>query len=138
LAIGRGHTFPNRKNAEVFEPLAALNERFSKLQDTLAAAMRHAALLMGEQPRSFLGVLVFFEKLGVVESTETWQRSRLIRNMAAHHYETSYDLIAEHFNALAELSDMLLMTTKRLTACAERDLNIKPEPGDFVDEFARL
>jgi hypothetical protein len=36
-----------KKDQALFESLAAINERFAKLQDILAAAMRHAALLMG-------------------------------------------------------------------------------------------
>lgn len=51
-----------KKDQALFESLAAINERFSKLQDTLAAAMRHAALLMGEPTDSFLKVLSFYEK----------------------------------------------------------------------------
>lgn len=38
----------HKKDVELFETLAAINERFAKLQDTLASAMRHSALLMGE------------------------------------------------------------------------------------------
>lgn len=33
----------NKKNIALFESLSSINERFSKLQDTLGAAMRHAA-----------------------------------------------------------------------------------------------
>lgn len=43
-----------KKDPELFESLAAINERFAKLQDTLGAAMRHAALLMSEPTESFL------------------------------------------------------------------------------------
>jgi len=39
-----GRRLANRKKDVVlFESLAAINERFAKLQDTLAAAMRHGA-----------------------------------------------------------------------------------------------
>ena len=64
--------------------LAAFNERFVKLQDTLAAAMRHSALLMGETTAPFLRVLALFVKLQVIESIESWQVCRTVRNMAAH------------------------------------------------------
>jgi hypothetical protein len=128
----------NPKDVALFETLAAINERFAKLQDTLAAAMRHTALLMGEQPDSFLKVLTLFEKLGVVASIDTWQQSRLLRNAAAHNYETSYTAIAEHFNTVAELSDMLLDTARRLLQRVEQDLDIRPHPGEFDAEFHRL
>ncbi len=38
----------------LFEAMAAINERFAKLQDTLGAAMRHACILSGEPADSFL------------------------------------------------------------------------------------
>ncbi|WP_211235103.1 hypothetical protein [Azohydromonas australica] len=46
-----------QKDVELFESLAALNERFAKLQDTLAVAMRHGALLKSEATSQFLKVL---------------------------------------------------------------------------------
>lgn len=127
-----------RKDSELFETLAAINERFAKLQDILAVSMRHTALLMGEQSDSFLKVLSFLEKLGVLESTELWQRSRMARNIAAHDYETDYDAIAEHFNALADLAPMLFQTARRLIDRIEQDLAIKPATGDFLEEFSGL
>lgn len=104
----------------LFEPLAAVNERFAKLQDTLGAAMRHAHLLLGERGDSFLKVLAFFAKVGVVDSVESWQTCRTARNLAAHDYEIEYAAIAEHFNTLHELAPMLIATAQRLCAyCAE-------------------
>lgn len=43
----------HKKDANFFEALAAVNERFSKLQNTLGSAMRHSLLLSGEQADSF-------------------------------------------------------------------------------------
>ena len=43
------HLGANSKSQELFESMAAVNERFAKLQDTLGAAMRHSLLLAGEQ-----------------------------------------------------------------------------------------
>ena len=49
-----GETLTQRqKDNDLFEALAAVNERFSKLQDTLGSAMRHALILLGEQVDSF-------------------------------------------------------------------------------------
>lgn len=115
-----------KTDPELFEPLAAVNERFAKLQDTLGAAMRHALLLAGERSDSFLKVLAFFVKVGVAESTEAWQTCRTARNLAAHDYEIDYSAIAEHFNALHELVPMLYATsTKLLDYCAD-NLGIAP------------
>lgn len=41
-----------RKDAAQFELPAAVNERFSKLQHTMSAAMRHAAMRMGKPTES--------------------------------------------------------------------------------------
>ncbi len=35
----------HKKDVDLFETLAAINERFAKLQDSIASAMRHSALL---------------------------------------------------------------------------------------------
>lgn len=128
----------HRKDVDLFETLAAINERFAKLQDTLAATMRHAALLMSEPADSFLKVLAFYEKQGVLESAELWQQSRMARNMAAHDYETDYSTIAEHFNTLQQLSGMLYGTAQRLITLAWEQLNVAPESGDFQQEFDTL
>lgn len=127
-----------KKDVALFESLAAINERFAKLQDTLAAAMRHSALLMGEPTDSFLKVLALFEKLGVIESTADWQRSRAARNLAAHDYETDYDDIADHFNAVHDLTAMLYATARRLSDTCRHALQIEPINADFSTEFVRI
>ena len=93
----------HKKNVEIFESLAAINERFAKLQDTLGAAMRHANLLAGEPSETFLKVLGFYEKAGVLESVASWQLCRTTRSLATHDYETEYAEIADHFNSLQTL-----------------------------------
>lgn len=128
----------NRKDVQFFETLAAVNERFATLQDTLASAMRHSALLLSEPAEHFLKVLAYFEKCGVLESVETWQESRMVRNMAAHDYETDYELIAEHFNALHTLMPMLLRTSYNLVQHADNTLSVRPRSNEFAKEFAQL
>lgn len=125
----------HRKDTEVFEALAAFNERFAKLQDTLGAGMRHAALLMGEANSPFLRVLALFEKLGVVDSVEAWQLGRTARNLAAHDYDTDYAVIAEHFNELNLLRPGLMATSARLLDVCRSALAIGPSTSDFAAEF---
>jgi hypothetical protein len=60
-----------KKDEQLFESLSAINERFAKLQDTMGAAMRHAAMLMSEPADSFLKVLAFYEKNGVIDSVSS-------------------------------------------------------------------
>lgn len=127
-----------RKDVDLFETLSAVNERFAKLQDILATAMRHSALLLGEPTDPFLKVLAFFEKQQVLASVEAWQESRMVRNMAAHDYETEYDKIAEHFNTIHSLVPMLLNASQRLLSLTEQELNVKPASGEFEAEFNQI
>ncbi len=124
-----------KTDTDLFEPLAAINERFAKLQDTLGAAMRHALLLSGEKADSFLKVLAFFVKSGVVESTEAWQTCRTARNLAAHDYEIDYAAIAEHFNLLNELAPMLYVTASNLLDYCAGSLDIEPADGELRQLF---
>jgi hypothetical protein len=127
-----------QKDAALFESLAAFNERFAKLQDTLGAAMRHGALLMSEANTPFLKVLALFEKLAVIESIDSWQMCRTARNLAAHDYETDYALIAEHFNELHTLQPVLVRAASRLLSLCAQSLSILPTTADFESEFQRV
>jgi hypothetical protein len=126
------------KDRELFDSLAALNERFSKLQDTCAAVMRHAAILSAERTETFLVVLSFYEKVGVIESVDAWQRIRMIRNIASHDYETNYDEIAEHFNALHLSIPQLLRTGVRLVDFCKQSLEIAPNLGAFSSDYQQI
>jgi len=126
------------KDVGLFEALSAINERFGKLQDTLGSAMRHAALLAGEEHNTFLRTLAFYEKIGVLDSITRWQLARATRNAAAHVYETDYATIAEHFNALNALIPALYGDSSRFVAYCRDNLSITPAPGDFEQEFMDL
>lgn len=128
----------SRKDEELFETLAAFNERFAKLQDTLGAAMRHCALLMGETTTPFLKVLALFEKLEVIDSIDAWQLCRTARNLAAHDYETDYAVIAEHFNELQALEPILVKAAAGLLVQCAQNLRIHPATSDFEGEFQRV
>ena len=124
-----------KKDIELFEALAAVSERFAKLQDTLGAAMRHSLLLSGESADSFLKVLAIFEKFAVVNSIEDWQTARSARNLAAHDYETDYAVVADHFNTLHGLKPGLFVVAARLLSYCARDLAVIPRSPDFDAEF---
>ena len=136
--LAGAHLATHKKDTHLFEALAAINERFAKLQDTLAAAMRHSLVLSGERADSFMKVLAIFEKWGVVESIEVWQLARAARNIAAHDYETDYELIAEHFNSLYTQFSMLFGTAQRLVRYANQSLQVAPNSSDFSQEFNQI
>jgi len=125
-----------KKDNDLYESLAAINERFAKLQDTMGAAMRHSLLLAGEPADSFIKVLAQFEKMGVVASIEDWQVLRLARNLAAHDYETDYRQVAQHFNALHTIKPRIYQIAYRIVRHAQKDLGIQPASSDFSSEFA--
>lgn len=127
-----------KKDNELFEALAAVNERISKLQDSLGAAMRHSLILSGEQADSFIKVLAIFEKFKVISSIEEWQIARTARNLAAHDYQTNYAVVAEHFNALHSLTSNLYATANRFLVYCESQLSVLPLTDDFSVEFRAI
>lgn len=131
-----GELAGRKKDERLFESLSAINERFAKLQDTMGAAMRHAAMLMSEPTDSFLKVLAFYEKNGVIDSVSSWQLCRTARNLAAHDYETEYAEIADHFNTLHDLQPMLYQAATRLLDICSANLGVAPSSEDFAREFA--
>ena len=133
-----GFLSDHKKDIDIFESLAAINERFSKLQDTIGAAMRHSLLLSGEQADSFIKILAVFEKNGVIGSIEDWQVARTARNLAAHDYEIEYSEVAQHFNALHMLNPDLYKIAGRFVSYSKQELGIAPSSADFSSEFASI
>lgn len=117
---------------DLFEPLAAINERFAKLQDLLGTTMRHLCELSGERTDTFLRVLAFCEKVGIIKAIEDWQACRSLRNRAAHDYGTDFVTTAEHFNALESHIPMLKTATLALADYAKRSLGIEPSDSRFA------
>ena len=128
----------NKKSIDLFESLAAINERFAKLQDTLGEAMRHSVLLSGETGETFLKVLAFYEKTGVIDTIASWQLCRATRNLAAHDYGTDYAEVAEHFNALHSLIPILYGDAHRFVAYCRDTLEASPLRTDFDSEFSAI
>lgn len=122
----------------LFEPLAAVNERFAKLQDLLGTTMRHLCELCGERTDTFLRVLAFCEKTGIIESADAWHACRSLRNRAAHDYGTDFALTAAHFNALHDEIPSLTATTLAIAAYAKASLGIEPGDRRFADALERL
>ena len=132
------HLSEHKKDNTLFEALAAVNERFAKLQDTLGSAMRHSLILSGEQADSFIKVLALFEKHGVVPSIQAWQLARTARNLAAHDYETDYHRVAEHFNTLHSLMPEQMAMASRFVRYCDQQLGVGPLGSDFAQEFANI
>lgn len=115
--------------------LAELLEAIQRCVYFLGAAMRHACILAGEPTDSFLKVLSFYEKTGVLESVASWQLCRTARNLAAHDYDIEYAEIADHFNSLQTLIPLLYISAVRFLNYCQETLGIEPKQADFSTEF---
>lgn len=93
---------------------------------------------MSEPTDSFLKVLAFYEKSGVIDSVSSWQLCRTARNLAAHDYETEYAEIADHFNTLHDLQPMLYQTSARFLESCAAYLKVIPVSKDFAQEFSAV
>lgn len=123
------------KDVEFYERLAAINERFGKLQDLLSTTMRHLCVLSGENNDSFLRVASFCSKVGILESLETWQACRSLRNRAAHAYGIDYTETAGHFNAMHAQIPFLTGSVVRLSEYIRRTLTIEAVDTSFLRDL---
>lgn len=123
------------RDLEFYERLAALNERFGKLQDLLATTMRHLCELSGENTESFLRVAAFCHKAAILSSLENWQTCRSLRNRAAHAYGTDYTETAGHFNAMQAQITFLTDTVVRVSTYARESLRIHAADESFLREL---
>ena len=123
------------RDLEFYERLAAINERFGKLQDLLATTMRHLCELSGENTESFLRVASFCHKVGILSSLEDWQTCRSLRNRAAHAYGTDYTETAGHFNAMREQIGFLTDTVIGVSAYVRENLQIQAADESFLRDL---
>ncbi|WP_176212450.1 hypothetical protein [Metallibacterium scheffleri] len=75
--------------------------RFGKLQDVLGTRLFPALLDVLQEPyedRPMLDKLNRLEKLGLLESTESWEKLRALRNHFAHEYPDEPALRAAYLN----------------------------------------
>lgn len=72
--------------AENHQALAAFRVRFSKFQERVGKAMRAVAIEEEQDVEPFTGVLLYMEKLQVIDSAEAWKQLRALRNAINHEY----------------------------------------------------
>lgn len=105
------------------EMLDAFVSRYSRLQDTLGDKLLPALLRASlEKTGAQLDNLLRAEKLGWVESTESWVELRELRNRLAHEYmETVEDLLEALQLALCSVS-LLTETQRRMAEYAQQSI----------------
>lgn len=86
---------------ETIQDLDQFVLRFTKLQDSMGMRLLPAVLQYLQEPyddRPMLDKLNRLEKLGYLESVESWQVLRAIRNQFAHDYPEDDSIKAAHLN----------------------------------------
>jgi hypothetical protein len=72
---------------DLAEKIDAFVGRFGRLQDHIGEKLvPRFAQLLGESPKSLLDVLAYAEKMGWLESAETFVGVRKLRNLLIHEY----------------------------------------------------
>lgn len=106
-------TDDNISDPAVSERVAAIVERFTKLQDQLAGGLQHAHIMLGEKRRSFADVVDWAVKQEILPDNDTWLELRSLRNWLTHEYDPESD-------QLPELIALVRNALATLTACIER------------------
>ena len=117
----------NLRDPEIAERVAALNDRFTKLQDQLAGALRHAHGMLGERYRSYADVVAWAVRLGILPDAPTCLELRALRNRLTHDYDLEAESALELIELIRGSTDTLAGIIRRFaTSC--RDSGLLP-PG---------
>lgn len=97
--------------------------RFSKLQDTMGAALFPAVLDLTQEPgdlAAFIDKLNRLEKIGAIRSASQWLLLREMRNQFAHDYPDDPEIQAGLLNKAFGLAAVMLDVLGEITAFASR------------------
>lgn len=104
----------------ISERIAAIVDRFCKLQDQLAGALRHAHTLLGEKQRSFQDVVTWAVTQRLLPNQDTWLELRSLRNRLTHEYDLETDRLPELLALIRVAKNVLGTTIERFVALCER------------------
>jgi len=111
------------EHPERAERIAALNDRFTKLQDQFAAALRHAHSMTSERYRSFLDVVTWAVRYDIIPTAEDWLELRALRNRLTHDYDLEYDDVLDVIRSLrASITTLIDMTERFEHFCKHHGL----------------
>lgn len=111
---------------EQHETLAAFRVRFSEFQEHLGKAMRAVAIEEEQRTETFTAVLLYMEKLEILDDVQTWKELRELRNAINHEYEENAQRLAGFFQALVRATPTLLTWHARLRDFCTRNY---PQPS---------
>ena len=95
--------------------LAAFRVRFSEFQEQLGKTMRAIAIEEEQKADTFTAVLLYMEKLEIIETSDRWKELRELRNAINHEYEEDSARLAEFFSELVRATPQLFAWHETLT-----------------------
>lgn len=99
---------------EQHETLAAFRVRFSDFQEQLGKTMRAVVIEEEQAAEPFTAVLLYMEKLAIIDSKDRWKEMRELRNAINHEYEEDSARLAEFFDELARATPQLFVWQENL------------------------
>ena len=110
---------------ENHETLAAFRVRFSEFQEHLGKVMRAIAREEEQNIEPFSFVLLYMEKIGILDTVDHWKMIRELRNAVNHEYEENEQRLSEFFTALTQAASELYTWFNRTLAFCKATY---PEP----------
>lgn len=106
---------------ENHETLAAFRVRFSEFQEHLGKAMRAIAIEEEQNIELFTAVLLYMEKLGIIDAIQSWKEFRELRNAINHEYEENAQRLSQFFAELVDAAPVLLDWHRRLAEFCQQN-----------------
>jgi len=104
---------------EDHESLAAFRVRFGEFQEHLGKAMRAIAIEEEQKIEPYTAVLLYMEKLEIIDSAEHWKLIRELRNAVNHEYEENAERLSEFFSELTQAAPQLFAYHDKLVKFCE-------------------
>ncbi len=101
------------------ETLAAFRVRFSEFQEHLGKIMRAIAREEEQSTEPFSFVLLYMEKLDILDTVDHWKMIRELRNAVNHEYEENEQRLSEFFVALTKAAPQLFAWFNRIIEFCE-------------------
>lgn len=106
---------------EDHETLAAFRIRFGEFQEHLGKTMRAIAIEEEQKSEPYTTVLLYMEKLEIIDSAEHWKVIRELRNAVNHEYEENSERLAEFFAELTQAAPQLFAYHDKLVKFCEEN-----------------
>ena len=106
---------------DLAERVEAFVGRFGRLQDTIGDKLVPSLLVaLGERPGAAIDNLDRAERLGWLESADTWLAMRKLRKQMIHEYVEDPALLSSALGTAHDFVPMLVAVAERLTGEAQR------------------